>query len=61
MYMETAKDRVIKFIENLPDNLSEEEIAYHLYVREEILKAQKESREGKLFSHQVVKEHYKNL
>jgi hypothetical protein len=57
--METAKERVIKFIQGLPSNLTEEEITYHLYVRDEIFKARKQSAEGKLLSHSEVKEKYK--
>jgi hypothetical protein len=41
----SAKEELIDFIKSLPENLSEEEIAYHIYVREEIIKAQKDGKE----------------
>ena len=55
----SAKEKIIKFIKNLPDILSEEEIAYHIYVREEIKIAENEVQKGKLVDHKEVKEMYK--
>ena len=57
--METSKERVIKYIQDLPDNLTEEEITYHLYVREEINIARKQFAEGKIHTHEEVMEKYK--
>ena len=34
----SAKETLIKFIESLPENLTEEQIAYSIFVREDILK-----------------------
>ena len=33
---ESAKKELMDYISTLPDNISEDEIAYHIYVREEI-------------------------
>ncbi len=57
----SAKENVINFIRNLPDDISEEEITYHLYVREKVQKAREHAREGKLHTQEEIKEIVKKL
>ena len=57
--MTTSKDSAIKFIRNLPENLSVEEIAYKFYIHEKINRAQKQMEEGNYISHEEAKERMK--
>ena len=45
--MATEKDNVIQMIKKLPDNTSLEDIMYHLYAREKIIRGLKDADEGK--------------
>ena len=52
--MSTAKEEVRKMLESLPDDVSYEDIQYHIYVRQKIERGLKEVREGHVFSQEEV-------
>ncbi|MBD3230244.1 MAG: hypothetical protein GF329_18845 [Candidatus Lokiarchaeota archaeon] len=54
--MSNVKDQIISFIKILPDEITFEEIMYHLYVREKIFHGIKEADEGKKISNERAKE-----
>jgi predicted transcriptional regulator len=50
--MKSAKDEVRSLLDNLPDDASLEDIQYHLYVRQKVLKGLDASDNGQLISHE---------
>ena len=50
--MKTAKDEVRALLENLPDDASLEDIQYHLYVRQKILKGLEAGEQGRTLTHE---------
>ena len=56
MATEKIKDQIISFIKTLPDDVSVEDIMYHLYVREKIFHGLKDADEGKKVSNEKAKE-----
>ncbi len=50
--MKTVKDEVREMLDNLPDDISFEDIQYHIYVREKIEKGLKDVEEGRVISHE---------
>lgn len=56
MSTENIKDQIISFIKTLPDDVTLEDIMYHLYVREKIFRGIKEADEGKKVSNEKAKE-----
>lgn len=56
MSAENIKDQIISFIKTLPDDITLEDIMYHLYVREKIFSGIKEADEGKKVSNEKAKE-----
>ncbi len=56
MATEKIKDQIISFIKTLPDDISVEDIMYHLYVREKIFRGIKDADEGKKVSNEKAKE-----
>ena len=46
--MRTAKEEVRKMLEQLPDDVSFEDIRYHIYVREKIERGLKDVQEGRV-------------
>ena len=56
MSPENIKDQIISFIKTLPDDVTLEDIIYHLYVREKIFRGIKEADEGKKVSNEKAKE-----
>jgi hypothetical protein len=50
--MKSAKDEVRSLLDNLPDDTSLEDIQYHLYVRQKVLKGIDASDNGKSISHE---------
>jgi hypothetical protein len=59
--MPSAKEVVIDFIKNLPDNLSVEEIAHKLYINEKLNKAQMQMENGNYVTHEEANERMKRL
>jgi hypothetical protein len=49
--MKSAKDEVRSLLDNLPDDASLEDIQYHLYVRQKVLKGLDASESGKTITH----------
>jgi len=57
--MTTEKEKIIEMIENLPDDISMEDIIEAIYVRKKIEKGLKNSEEGNLYTHEEAKEFLK--
>ena len=56
MSTEKIKDQIISFIKSLPEDVTLEDIMYHLYVREKIFRGLKDADEGKKVSNENAKE-----
>jgi len=52
--MSSLKEAVIKLVESLPDDCTVEDIHYHLYVREKVLRGSRAIEEGRVQSHEQV-------
>ena len=48
------KEEVIKLIKDLPEDITLEDIQHHLFVKQKLLKAEKQISEGKTISHEQV-------
>jgi predicted transcriptional regulator len=57
--MNTAKKVVEKFVLNMPDNSSIEDLHYHLYVIEKVRKGMKDIQEGRFVTLEQAKERFK--
>lgn len=53
--MKSLKQNVENMIRNLPDDITAEDIQYHLYVLDKIQKGQQNIRDGKGISHEEAK------
>jgi hypothetical protein len=51
----SIKKEVISLIEDLPDDITLDDIIYHLYVKQKLLKAKKDIARGRTYSHKQVK------
>jgi len=51
----SIKKEVISLIKDLPDNITLDDIIYHLYVKQKLLKAKKYIAQGRTYSHEEVK------
>ena len=54
--MLTIKKDVISLVEKLPENSTLEDIMEHLYVKQKILKGQKQLKAGHFYTHEEAKE-----
>ena len=54
--MNTAKEEVRKMLEYLPDDVSFEDIQYHIYVREKIARGLKDIEVGNILSQEEIEE-----
>ena len=54
--MATEKENILKMIKELPDDSTLEDIMYHLYAREKILRGLKDADEGRKVSNEKAKE-----
>ena len=54
--MATEKENILKMIQDLPDDISMEDIIEAIYIRKKIEKGLKDSNEGKLYTHEEAKE-----
>ena len=54
--MATEKENVMQMIKDLPDDITLEDILYHLHVRKKIIRGLKDADEGKTVSHEKAKE-----
>lgn len=52
--MSPVKESVIKLVESLPDDCTVEDIQYHLYVRDKVLRGSQAIDEGRVQSHEEV-------
>lgn len=52
--MSTAKEKVRKMLDQIPDDASFEDIQYHIYVREKIERGLKDVEEGQVLSQEEV-------
>ena len=51
----SLKKEVISLIEELPDDITLDEIIYYLYVKQKLLKAKEDIANGRTYSHEQVK------
>lgn len=56
IYMPTTKDAVISLVKQLPDDSTLEDIMEHLYVKQKILKGQRQLETGQFYTHEEAKE-----
>ncbi len=54
--MNSAKEEVRKMLEYLPDDVSFEDIQYHIYVREKIARGLKDIQDGNILSQEEIEE-----
>lgn len=54
--MLTIKDTVISMLKDMPENATLEDIMESLYVKQKILKGQKQLESGQFYSHEEAKE-----
>lgn len=50
--MKTAKQQVIEMLKGIPEHSTLEDIQYHLYVRQKVLKGIEAARKGQVISHE---------
>jgi len=50
------KEEVIELIKKLPEDVTLEDIQYHLFVKQKLLRAERQISEGKTFPHNEVME-----
>ena len=51
-----AKEEVRKMLDRIPDDVSFEDIQYHIYVREKIERGLKDIKEGRVLSQEEVEQ-----
>nr|MDO8087923.1 hypothetical protein [Candidatus Sigynarchaeum springense] len=56
MANENIRDTVISYLKTLPDDVTLEDIMYHLYVKEKILNGLKDVSAGRVVSNEKAKE-----
>jgi len=54
--LKLIKKDVIKLIQELPDDATLEDIQYHLFVKQKLLRAEEQIKEGKTIPHEEVME-----
>lgn len=54
--MLTTKEAVISLVKKLPESSTLEDIMEHLYVKQKILKGQKQLETGQFYTHEEAKE-----
>lgn len=54
--MPTTKEAVISLVKELPDDSTLEDIMEHLYVKQKILKGQRQLETGQFYTHEEAKE-----
>ena len=53
--MSTIKEKVVSLVKKLPGNSTLEDIMEHLYVKQKILKGQKQLETGQFYTHEEAK------
>ena len=56
MTLKPIKEDIIKLIRDLPDEATLEDIQYHLFVKQKLLRAKEQIKEGKTVPHEQVME-----
>ena len=56
MTLKLIKEDIIKLIQELPDDVTLEDIQYHLFVKQKLLRAEEQIKEGKTIPHEEVME-----
>ncbi len=56
MTLKPIKEEIINLIEELPDDATLEDIQYHLFVKQKLLRAEEQIKEGKTIPHEEVME-----
>ncbi len=56
MTLKPIKEDIIKLIQELPDDATLEDIQYHLFVKQKLLRAEQQIKEGKTIPHEEVME-----
>ena len=56
MTLKPIKEDIIKLIQELPDDATLEDIQYHLFVKQKLLRAEQQIKEGKTLPHEEVME-----
>lgn len=51
----TEKERILKLVENLPDDLQTEDVMYALYVKDKIDRGLADADAGRVISHEEAK------
>jgi hypothetical protein len=54
--MATIKECVISMLKDMPENVTLEDIMEYLYVKQKILKGQKQLESGQFYTHEEAKE-----
>jgi predicted transcriptional regulator len=54
--MGSAKDEVRRILDGIPDDVSFEDIQYHIYVREKIERGLEDVKEGRVISQEEVEQ-----
>lgn len=52
----SVKEEIISLLHELPDDITLDEIMYHLYVKQKIIKGLKDIEDGNTYTHEEVKE-----
>ena len=60
MTLKLIKEDIIKLIQELPDDATLEDIQYHLFVKQKLLRAEEQIKEGKTIPHEEVMEKARN-
>jgi hypothetical protein len=50
------KEEVIALIKELPEDITLDDIIYHLYVKQKLLKAKEDIAQGRTYTHEQVKD-----
>lgn len=56
MTLKPIKEEIINLIQGLPDDATLEDIQYHLFVKQKLLRAEEQIKEGKTIPHEEVME-----
>ena len=56
MTLKPIKEDIISLIQELPDDATLEDIQYHLFVKQKLLRAEEQIKEGKTTPHEEVME-----
>jgi len=56
MTLKPIKEDIISLIQELPDDATLEDIQYHLFVKQKLLRAEEQIKEGKTIPHEEVME-----